>query len=246
MHIQFTGLYKLLALALLSLWTLRSQAQGVSSFSADVHLNSRGFGLQFNYLVPQSNTFSKKIITQFSSVKDPKEITITNLTLSNPDINNGGYEFGKINSMYAMRFGMGFEKPLAARPDKNAVGVIYSASAGLNLAVQSPTFIDYYDPSQVEKQFVTERYNPEIHQRQNIIQSRGFFYGLKSAHILPGLFIDQSFVYEFGKYSYLPNRITTGVLIDAHFIRPELLYQNKHPSVFLTFYISFAILNLEV
>lgn len=181
-----------------------------------------------------------------TGLKDLKEIKISNVDFTNPTLTPGAFVYGKINQVTPLRFGFGKEFILSRRPDRNSIGAYWHSSVGLTIGLQTPVFIDYVNPGANDIGFVTVRYDPNLHQRQNIIQSYSFLKGLSQAELLPGIYTKQGTVLEFGNYTYTPNRVEAGFMLEAFFIRPDIMYQRKHPNIFLSFYLSFAILNFGI
>lgn len=245
MHILFIPLRNLVFFLPIVFGFLQLKSQEEHTFGSNLQLNSRGFSVVFNVLQQSSKRSNNLYELSIGNVKDAKEIRISNLDMVSNIAPPGVFTYGKVNSLYALRLGYGKEITLAPRPNFNAVGLIWSCTGGVNIGVQSPTFIDYYMPGATDYSIQTVRYNPEIHERRHIIQSKNFFRGLNQASILPSIYIKQGIVVEFGNYTYAPNKIEAGFMIDAYFIRPELMYLRTHPTVFTSFYISFAILNIE-
>ncbi|MCO6495008.1 MAG: hypothetical protein J5I91_04925 [Bacteroidetes bacterium] len=216
-------------------------------FTTNININNRGSGIGLGLHQKSNNKVNTKFELNFMTLKDPKELLISNIGMSNSGIDPGTFKFGKVNQVLQTRLGYGKEITLAKRPDRNSIGLIVNATVGLNFALQIPVYIDYNTPGQNELGFVTERYNPEIHDRERIIQSHTYYNrGFTNAKFIPSIFIKQGLIMEFGNYTKTPNRIEGGIILDAFIIRPELMYKSKLPHIFPSFYISFAVLNFEI
>lgn len=224
---------------------LQMAAQNLE-LSTQIQATNRGYGISINLRQAAKETGVNAIELSYNGIRDHKEVKISNVNLVNPSLTPGAFTFGKINYLQAVRIGLGREKMWAKRPDKNAVAVIISTIAGANLGLQVPVFIDYNTPGANDFGFQTFRYDPAIHQRQDIIQSRSALKGMSKSKILPGLFVKQGLVFEFGNYTNAPNRLEAGWMVDALIKKPEIMYEKKHPNIFLSFYVSFAILNFGI
>ncbi|MCK9481057.1 MAG: hypothetical protein M0R38_04765 [Bacteroidia bacterium] len=214
--------------------------------TSSLHLNNRGSGLGFG--VREKNKKKVNSVYEFHvmNLKSFKELTISNVGMANSSQEPGTFKYGKINQVLQFRFGYGKEVSLAKRPDKNAIGIIWNSTAGLNLAFQIPVFIDYNTPGQNENGFITVRYDPEVHERPNIIQSHSYYNGLSGSKFIPSLFLKQGLIMEFGNYANSPSRLESGLILDAFPIQPQIMYNQKLPHFFLSFYVSFALLNFEI
>lgn len=215
-------------------------------FSSNIHLSDRGYGFGMSLHETSNARINSIYELLFIGLRDNKEIKISNVDMVNTTLTPGAFVYGKVNQFIMMRAGYGKEISLARRPDRNSIGVLWSTSIGLNIGMQSPVFIDYYTPGQNDYDFLTVKYNPSIHERPNIIQSHSFFKGLSEVKLLPGIYTKQALVLEFGSYSYAPNRIEAGFILDTYFARPEIMYGRKHAPVFISFYVSFALLNIGI
>jgi hypothetical protein len=217
-----------------------SQELGIAS---NIQASNRGFGLLVNLRKEKPSGNYSLYELGYIGVKDAKEVRISNVNLVNPSMTPGAFTFGKVNYLQIIRVGLGEEFVLAKRPDKNAVGVVWTYSGGLNIGLQAPVYIDYNTPGANDFGFQTFRYDPAVHERQNIIQSRSALKGMGKSKILPGIYLKQGMIFEFGNYTYSPNRFETGFVLDAFLEKPVIIYDKKHPNIFLSFYVSFAILN---
>ncbi|MBX2985556.1 MAG: hypothetical protein KF882_06275 [Bacteroidia bacterium] len=217
--------------------------------STNVHIGNRGNGIGFAIREKSQNRMNTNYELNLIGLKDYKELRISNvgMTSSNSNIEPGTFKYGKINQILQIKAAYGKEITLIKRPDRNAIGLIWNSTAGINFALQIPIYIDYITPGQNEQGFITVRYDPRIHERSNIILAHSYYdKGLTSARLIPSFFVKQGLIMEFGNYSNSPNRIEGGFMLDAFPIRPEIMYDHKQPHIIAAFYISFAVLNFEI
>lgn len=243
-------MFKIISLLLFTSWCFMASplvAQSGFDMSAYIQLTSRGFAVQLDAVNISPQKYRPLYEIAVGNLKDMKELRITNTQVMSPTAPPGVFTFGKIHHLYYLKSGFGRQLVVADRPDFNTVGISLKGVMGLQLGIQSPVFIDYYHPNQTNDEgVVTIRYDPQVHVREGIIQSRNFFSGLNQASVLPGVYMKGGTLIELGNYTYTPSRLEAGISVDAYFIRPELMYGRRHPAVFTTFYISFALLNVNL
>lgn len=237
--------YKLFFLFFCLLLNMQNVCSQNNQLSFGFHLNNRGYGLETRLGVGKNLSKPKFLELGIWGLKAIKEQRISNFELFNPYVDPGPFVYGKINHAMMVQTGVGFTKTIAQRTTRNNVGVYLNTSGGILWGLIAPVFIDYHSPGANEYDFITARYNPEVHQREFILQSRSFWKGKEELGITPGVYFRQGLVLEFGNYMYAPNKIETGFMLNTFFNSPNLLYKQKYPSSFLSFYISFALLNLN-
>ena len=112
-----------------------------------------------------------------------------------------------------------------------------SYSIGPSLAFQKPVFLyvlkeNFFDP-------VVERYDPEVHDLNNIAGRAPFLYGLNNLSINPGGYAKLGFSFEFGEYSNEVKAVETGVIADVYPLGMQLMANNPKEFAVFTFYVSF-------
>lgn len=238
----FYKLFYLFFCLLLNAFTSYSQN---NQLSFGFHLNNRGYGLETRLGIGRNTAMPKFLELGIWGLKAIKEQRISNFELFNPYVDPGPFVFGKINHAMLLQTGVGFTKIIAPRTSRNNVGVSLNTSGGILWGLITPVIIDYHLPGANEYDFITTQYDPEVHQRDFILQSRSFWKGRNQLGVSPGAYFRQGLVLEFGNYMYTPNKIETGFMLNAFFNSPNIMYKQKYPSTFISFYISFALLNLN-
>ena len=235
-------------LALLFVWLINTQnlsAQIVASVDETGILYSKvshsGFmlhssGLGINYRKGKHLTGYSYLLKDFAllTMRHPKEVK----TINPYSDNNGGFIYGKLNSLIIARTGIGKQKTINARGDRGGVEFSYGFYGGASWGIAKPVYLTIYNFDDFKG--VTEsveRYNPDIHFPDNISGRASFFKGISKSRIYPGLYGSFLFNFEFGREQERLRMVETGISVDA-FAKPiPIMAFNKNSNFFLTFFI---------
>lgn len=151
-------------------------------------------------------------------------------------VDNGGYYYGKLNSVMVLRTSMGFMKEFIPKQSLKGVSVSYVVNAGISHGFAKPVFL------QVRKEnnnITDERYDPEIHNTNNILGRSMPFVGLDEMKYHPGLFLRSALNFDYGGRSNSVRAIEVGfaadIFVDAI---PIMAYEDPH-QYFVTAFVSF-------
>lgn len=180
----------------------------------------------------------KKSFFEFEMVsfKHPKQIKTSNPLFAN----SKSYFLGKLNNFYIPRVGFGIQKVINNKPYWGGVELRFIYSGGASLGITKPVYLyiitDNPPPDQVLN---LEKYNPDIHDFNNIYGRGPFSKGFENLRIHPGLYAKFGMNFEYGAWDETTRSLEAGVILDA-FLKPVPLmaYQVKD-QFFISFYLSF-------
>jgi hypothetical protein len=197
-------------------------------------LHSRGLGI--NYRKGKHVTGYSFLMSDFSllSMRDSKEIR----TVNQFSDNNSGYIYGKLNSVWILRTGIGKQKTMNAKADKGGIEVSYGFYGGFSWAFVKPVYLTIlYTNDQDGTQKRIERYDPLKHYPDNISGRASYFKGIKESSIVPGIYSSFLLNFEFGKNQEKLKILETGLTVDAYLRPIPMMAFNKSSNYFLTFFI---------
>jgi hypothetical protein len=238
---------KLLIIAVLSLFGLLSvYCQGDLTQEASVYyrnersfaikLNTNGWGL--NYMEGKRINYLNKKLLEFelSILKDPKEVKMTNPYWDTP----GNFIFGKLNSVFLLRGGIGRQRELYKKADLGGVSVRYFYTGGPVLAVYKPIYYKIINwMSQYEYEIKEEKFDVKKHDPTMIYSKAAFTKGLDETKVLPGLYAKAGFNFEYSKKDKVLHAIEIGSQIELFPKKIPIMATTSNKSVFLSLFASY-------
>ena len=178
-------------------------------------LNTNGFGLGC-YLSKYKGAYQLlQLNIDFNFVKHEKE-TKTWYPLQDP--NARPYFYGKLNSFFALRTGIGKKNILTEKLRKSGVQVSWQWSAGPVLGILKPVYLEIiYESSPASQPFLrVERFDPDIHYIDNIYGRASGLKGLDHLSVAPGGFAKVSFSFEYSNEKERLKGIEAGACADVY------------------------------
>tara|TARA_B100000780_G_C21074585_1_gene432555 strand:+ start:474 stop:1187 length:714 start_codon:yes stop_codon:yes gene_type:complete len=205
-----------------------------SEYAFGGFLHTRGFGLNFRY--SKNLTGFTKLMYGFelSNMRHEKQQRIYNPSYDDAR----GYYLGKLNSLAVARFNIGRQKVIFGKEVKNGVQINYLYQVGATLGFVAPVYLEIirYDGGQ---NVVTERYDPELHNVNNIYGRSSFIYGVQNLSLYPGGHAKFAFNFEYSPEDELLKALEVGVTVDGYYKSvPIMAYADNH-QFWYTFYVNF-------
>ncbi|MCH8902951.1 MAG: hypothetical protein IIA45_03435 [Bacteroidetes bacterium] len=174
-------------------------------------------------------TYDNKRIIEFElvNIRHPKELKQTNEFLP-PLIdapNPKAYYYGKQNSFFAIRTGVGQMRLIYEKAKKNGVQVRYLYLGGFSLGVVKPYYLNilYLDEARNVYFILTEKYDSSIPDNTNkfldwytIYGAAGFSEGWKEVRFLPGAYGKLGLNFEWASYDDLVKSVEVGIAFDIY------------------------------
>jgi len=199
-------------------------------------LHNRGFGIKFFYA--KSRTFEKKVLfeTELVEMKSFKQIRSINPYLSN----SKSYIYGKLNTVFNLRAGLGAGKTLNRKPYWGGVELGYFYRGGATLAIAKPIYLYIYYPYADDFEIKEEKFNPEKHTIDDIYGRAPFTKGLDEIKLYPGIYAKAGLNFEFGVYRAKVKELEVGAAIEVFPNPVPIMAQNDPNYYFLTFFANFC------
>jgi len=210
------------------------------SFAA--YVNNNGFTLQYRY-GKRMDGFRKSIYDiDFSHIKHPKEIKV-----SNPYYDNQKrFVFGKLNSFMNIRGGIGIQKEQFSKHDKGGVSIKYYYQAGASLGLLKPVYYDIVDSARFDnsKQEIilyigNKKFSSDIHSISDIYGRSSFIKGFNELKLLPGAYIKAGLAFEYSSsYQYI-NALEAGVIFDVFASEVPIMDTERNSRYFITLFLGY-------
>lgn len=201
-------------------------------------INSHGFGV--NYRRCKHITAARKGVWEFDLVnyRHPKETKVTNPFYDNAK----GYYYGKLNSFFILRTGVGFQNVMYTKPQKNGVEIRYVAFVGASIGFAKPVYLEilYDNPVPGTKLVVTEKYDPTIHFPDNIYGRAPFVRGLNEIGIRPGGYAKVGLNFEYGPLDTEIRSVEVGFVTDVYITPVKIMANEREQMVLLSLYLQFS------
>lgn len=199
-----------------------------------IQLHTRGWGGTFTY--SKFNTFKikKTYSIDFVSMKQGKEYK----KRSANDDRAKGYYYGKLNTLNILRLNKGTKKIIYEKKRKQGIQIAYNFSYGVTLGLIKPVYLEVLKVnSNQDVKIVTEKYNPQEHNVNNIYGRSSNLTGLSELSIIPGVNIKTGFIFEFANDRERIKSLELGFGLDAFYKRIPIMTEVKnnflYPSIFL-------------
>ncbi|HET6991094.1 MAG TPA: hypothetical protein VFJ43_07210 [Bacteroidia bacterium] len=206
--------------------------------SAGLTITTNGFGLSYRRGYHVTNARKRVFEIEGVSYRHPKAVKITNEYYDHPK----GYYYGKLNSLFIVRPGFGYQNVIFTKPEHNGIEIRWIAFGGVSLGFAKPVYLEILEltPIQGQRVVVTERYDPNVHFIDNIYGRAPFMKGIGQTKIHPGAYAKLGINFEYGALDNDIKSIETGVTIDAYpKAIPLMANEHNHP-VLISLYLNFS------
>lgn len=211
-------------------------------YTVGLMLHTRGYGMNFRrqYYIDGYNKQGWEL--DLVNIRHEKEVNIYN-----PFDNSArGFVYWKLNSFYALRAGYTRDFTIVDKTDQGTVAFDILVAGGLSLGMLKPVYLEIYQ--QVGNGsfiLVTERYDPEVHDFNDIYGRSGFFRGFDEISFLPGAYVKLGGVFDFNLLDERATTLEVGAIFDVYPREVPIFYLPDDPNsdlqnhqAFLQFYLT--------
>lgn len=208
------------------------------SFSAFVHTN--GFGLNFRR-GRHITGFKRGIFElEIANYKHPKEVRTVNERFDH----SKGYFYGKLNVLHMIRPGFGTFFQLFGKQQRRGVEVSLITFLGATLGMAKPVYLQILkpDPTGQPHEYIvaTEKYDPDIHRKEDIYGRAPYFKGFGEIKANIGGYAKAGLNFEHGNLDDDIRSLETGVILDLYPKEIPIMANEHNSAMFVTFYLSFT------
>ena len=180
--------------------------------SGGVIVHTQGFGACFQKGDNVSSLKTNFYEFSFVGMKSPKQIRSINPYFTNAK----SYVYGKLNSVYFLRGGIGRSHLLNRKPYFGGVELRLSYSGGASIGFAKPIYLYVinFTSNPYEYTISTEKYDEDEHFYDNIYGRAPFTEGIDETKIYPGIYGRASLSFEFGPYKSKVNTLNAGAYFE--------------------------------
>ncbi len=201
-------------------------------------LNSDGFG--FSYRAAKRIDFRNKNLFEIDAgtIKNIKEYRQESV-----NVQGSSFIFGKLNSTFFLRGGIGHQHELFKKADLGGIAVRYFYSAGPVFAIYKPIYyrvIHLIPNSPNEYELKDEKFDvATIASPQDIYSKASFTKGFDEITALPGLYVKAGFNFEYSKADKIIHAIEIGGQVNAFPKKVPIMAGDNNKAVFLSLFVSY-------
>jgi hypothetical protein len=203
--------------------------------SFGISLNTDGLG--FGYRGAKRIDFrNKKLIEiDFGTLRNTKEYRI-----SNPYTTGGNFVFGKLNSAFYLRGGIGRQHEIFKKADLGGVAIRYFYSFGPVLGFYKPVYYRVLYPISPNEFIIKEqKFTTAITNATEIYGRASFFKGFDEIKVMPGIYAKGGFNFEYSKQDKVIHAIEAGLQINAFPKEIPIMANTSNKAVFFSFFASY-------
>nr|MBS0038315.1 hypothetical protein [Saprospiraceae bacterium] len=209
-------------------------------FDLFIHTSGIGAGVKFGEIEAYHRTTFYHI--EFGTMKHPKEVRQSN-RISLFSVLSRPYIYGKQNSLYTLRAGMGTKRYFSEKARRRGIAVGVSYQYGATLGILKP----YYLELRSERdgpfgQVRSERYSENNRDRfldRNLIEGHsGFFKGISELGFTPGVHVKGGMHFAWGAFEERVRALELGLQIDLFFSDIDIMIIEDNKPYFINLYLT--------
>jgi hypothetical protein len=184
-----------------------------NEISGGYMLHPRGMGINLKQGRRLNENNWRVISFDLLSMKHPKEFRVRSTGFSSP----GSYIFGKLNSAFFVRGGIGIKKNLSGKLYRNTISASVQIEGGPVLGLLKPVYLEIYHsaPDLQNGYLLSERYNPDVHTDQSVIFGNSRFgKGLGDTKARAGAYVKAGLQLDWSDFPDHLQSIELGISVD--------------------------------
>lgn len=214
---------------------LKLQEEGEIIFNKQnafgLKLSTDGYGLSYEWGRFKSNRVATVFQIELNEKKHKKEKRTSLLS----GFNFNSLIYGKLNNFYQVKFGVGQQRIIGGKGNKNGVAVMAVYSGGLSAGLVKSYFVDVEDNF---GQRVRKTYPTIIDSNYLEQGASGFTVGWSELKVRPGAFAKAAMRFDYGRFNETVTAIEVGLNAEFYSSKIPQMAFNKERQFFFNAYIS--------
>lgn len=199
-----------------------------SIFGIQLRTNGYGFFIEKGKMKSQRNSGIYSL--EFNEIKHPKEDKLPNGTggfsFGNP------YIYGKVNNFYGLQLGVGRQRILGQKGNKNGVAVSVIYKGGFSAGLLRPYYIEVEDNNGQTRTIKYSKQDSALFLTGFIIGGGGLGKGWNEIKFKPGVFAKSALRFDFGRFNEVVSGIEVGLSAEYYTSKIPILLFQKEKSFF--------------
>ncbi|MDD2792104.1 MAG: hypothetical protein PHD73_02930 [Sediminibacterium sp.] len=205
-----------------------------------IKLNTDGWGAFYEHGKYKTITKTNLWWLEFGERKHPKEERVPTITASSGFIIVSSYIYGKQNNFYYLKAGIGQQRMIGGKGNKNGVAVSAIYGGGITAGLLKPYYLEIQNPNTNVRESI--RYTPaneNLFLDPTIILGKGgLTKGIGETKIVPGAHARAALRFDYGRYNEMLSAIEVGVNAEYYSQKMPILLLNKEKSFFFNAYVA--------
>lgn len=201
-------------------------------------LHGDGWGLHFHHAKYRTATDRRLVSIEVVGMKHPKEVKSFNPYYED----SRGYFYGKLNALTILRPTYGRKLQLTDKIRRSGVEINWVWGIGPSIGLLKPVYLEIGKPDAIPYDtYVIERYDPNVHNVQNIYGRASWLNGIGEIKPYFGGFGRMALNFEYSGRTTGIKAIETGVALDAYPVDVPIMAELEgvnNKQFFFQFYIA--------
>ena len=205
------------------------------------NLNTSGGGMAFEWGKFKNITHKTGFEIAFDYNRHPKEVLGKNPGFFDANL----YAYGKLNTLFFLKFGFNYEKTIHQKPYWGGVRIRFRLASGATAGIAVPTFLRVFvlpEGAQFPI-YETLRYDPDVIPITDIIGRASFFKGVPHTKLHPGIYLRLGLNFDFSNNPDRAHIIEVGGTLDGVFPGIKQMAFSNTKYIFYGLYVSYRIGN---
>ncbi len=200
--------------------------------------NSDGWGIFYEHGKYKNINTTNLWWLEFGERKHPKEEKAPTFNSAGGFLILSSYIFGKRNNFYNLKFGLGQQKLIGGKGNKNGVAVSAIYGGGLTIGMLKPYYLQVRDSLGFSQQ-VKYNNNDNVFLDPGVILGRGSFTkGFGEMKFVPGVHAKTALRFDYGRYNELLSAIEVGLNAEFYANKMPIMLLNKEKNFFFNAYVA--------
>ncbi len=201
--------------------------------------NTDGWGMYYEHGKYKTINNTSLWWLELGERKHPKEEKVPTLSASQGFLIISSYIYGKQNNFYYLKAGIGQQKLIGGKGNKNGVAVSAIYGGGLSAGLLKPYYIEIQNPSTQKKEEIKYTGNDSVFLNPSVILGKGgLTKGFGEMKFVPGVHARAALRFDYGRYNEVLSALEVGVNAEYYTQAMPILLLNKERKFFFNAYIS--------
>jgi len=202
----------------------------LAGLNFNTNAGSTGWGVAFEYAIQKNYKYRNTFGFTLTNIRHPKEYKIYS------NLSSRGYFYGKLNSLVCFRPTYGGKRTLFRSERENGIEVTAKWSLGPSFGLVKPVYVRI----DVGNTTIEERYDPAVHNKENITARSSWGKGFGESRVEIGAFAKAGVDFNFASTKNKISGGELGIMADYFATNPILLLDQNDPQwYFVSLYLQF-------
>ena len=207
--------------------------------SQGIHFNTDGWSVFYEKGKYKSITKTNLWWIEIGEHKHPKEEKTPTASSAQGFIILSNYIYGKQNNLYDVKFGVGQQKLIGGKGNKNGVAVSAIYGGGITAGLLKPYYLQIQNPTTNQPEEIKYDNNDQLFLDPTIVLGKGSFSkGFSEMQFVPGGHVKGALRFDYGRYNEVVSALEVGLKATYFSKKMPVMLLNKESSLFFNAYIS--------